>query len=84
MEVWPLPLVATKWLNSVSVVLYVYAPSTLACSLKWVRLNQGLVELDRVSPQKKKKGAGHGLVRFLFEPKYLSSGEFKTSEFGSG
>ena len=55
MEVWPLPLVATKWLNSVSVVLYVYAPSTLACSLKWVRLNQGLVELDQVSQQKKKK-----------------------------
>jgi len=26
MGVWPLPLMATKWLNSVSVVLYVYAP----------------------------------------------------------
>ena len=60
MGVWPLPLVATKWLNSVSVVLYVYAPSTLACSLKWVRLNQGLVELDQVSQQKKKRGQAMG------------------------
>ena len=54
MGVWPLPLVATKWLNSVSVVLYVYAPSTLACSLKWVRSDHRLVESDRVSPQKKR------------------------------
>ena len=82
MGVWPLPLMATKWLNSVSVVLYVYAPSTLACSLKWVRSGHGLVESDRVSPQKKKIGPWVG--PFLFGPKYFSLGKFKTREFGLG
>ena len=74
MGVWPLLLVATKWLNSVSVVVYVYAPSTLACSLnifykKKIKKESGheLVELTGLA--RKKKRVSHGLAIFYLGQK---------------
>ena len=78
-----------KYYQGSALCLYVYAPSTLACSLNIFQekkknfwSSHRLIKSDRVSPQK--KGASRGLVHFLFEPKNSSSGGFKTGGFGLG